>query len=43
MRGIYFWGSVMSDHGGALLSAPSPDTAGEIQPLTQAAIKSCFR
>ena len=42
MKAIYFWGSTLTERGGALLSAPAPDLTGEIQPLSQTAIKSCF-
>lgn len=42
MKGIYFWGSILTDHGGALLSAPNPSATGEIQPLSQKAIRACF-
>jgi hypothetical protein len=42
MRGIYFWGSVLTDHGGALLKTASSLTPGELQPLTQKAIAACF-
>lgn len=42
MRGIYFWGPVLTDGGGALPAAPDTTVTGNIQPLTQKAIKACF-
>ena len=42
MKGIYYWGSILEDHGGALLSSPDPDLEGELQPMAQRAIEDCF-
>jgi len=44
MGGVYFWGSVIYEQGGALLRGPSmsASTISEIQPLAQQAIRVCF-
>lgn len=43
MRAIYFWGPWLTANGGAMLSAPDPSKPSNIQPATQAAIRSCFK
>ena len=43
MKGVYFWGSWMTVRDGALMPTPNPFRAQDIQPQTQAAIKSCFQ
>lgn len=44
LGGVYFWGSVIYEQGGALLQRPSMSagTIREIQPLAQRAIRVCF-
>jgi|ERR1039458_1209443 hypothetical protein len=42
MKGIYFWGPFLAQNHGSLLKKPTPSQAGNLQPLAQQAIKSCF-
>ncbi len=41
-QGIYFWGSWLTTHGGALLSSPDPALPEFVQPATQQAVEACY-
>lgn len=42
MTGIYFWGPVLQDGDGRLLTQPNAKQTGNLQPATQLAIRACF-
>jgi hypothetical protein len=43
LSGVYFFGSILEERGGALLQAPSWQGADQLQPDTQSVIRACFQ